>query len=456
MDKAKEAIFRRIGYWGKVVDSEGKEFESPWPTQREFHESNARFKSIFAGSRYGKSKCGASEVLPDILKEGTRGWIVGPKYEQPSKEFRYIYENIVIKMGFKPKRELNVQYSNPGPQVLIFPWGAEVYTKSEENPESLLGEEVDWMILSEASRMKEQTYDSYLRARLGTRKGRVVIPTTPHGFNWLFKRFYVPSTEGDKEYWSKIVSVKENPLFSIEEYERAKKELPEDIFKEQYDGEFVAQTGLIYKRFMRQRNTIDPFEIPKRWARYCAIDPHPSTPVAVLWLAVDEHGTCYIYDEMFIPDLTIPEVASKMMAKEGRDVIRKRLIDPRAKYIDKLRGQTTSVQMQFRKNGISCIEANSKFESGYYKINELLTPAEVYGDKKNLKPRLYVFKNCKETIFEFESCNWENEDKDNHLLDCLKYIINDNPVRTFTRQEVRDRERENYDKMKSRNALTGY
>jgi len=455
MDKIKEAIFKSIGYMGEVTDENGIIHQSPWPTQVEAHDSPARFKAIFAGSRYGKSKWGAAEVLADIMKPNTRGWIVGPKYEQPSKEFRYIYDYMVVKLGFRPKRELNIHYSTPGPQVLIFPWGSEVYTKSAENPESLLGEEVDWMILSEASRLPETVFDGYLRARLGSRKGRVIIPTTPHGYNWIYKRFYIPAVEGDKDYFAKIVSVKENPLFSKEEYEKAKKELPEDIFKEQYDGEFVAQTGLIYKRFYRQKHVIDDFEIPKSWARYAAIDPHPSTPVAVLWMAVDPHGTCYLYDEMFIPDQTIPEVASKIRAKEGKDVPRKRLIDPNAKYIDKLRGQTTSVQMQFRQNGISCIEANNKFESAYYKINELMTPTPSYGDKNVLKPRFFIFKSCKETIFELESCNWENE-KDNHMLDCVKYIINDSPVRTWSEQEKIDANRVDRTRRDSMNKTTGY
>lgn len=443
MKAIKDSLFKSVGY-------------VPWESQQEFHDSPARFKSLFAGSRYGKSYSAAMEVLEDIIKPNTRGWIVGPKYEQPSKEFRYIYDALIVKLGFRAKRELNINYSTPGPQVLIFPWGSEVYTKSAENPESLLGEEVDWMILSEASRLPEGIFDGYLRARLGSRMGRVIIPTTPHGYNWIYKRFYLPAIEDeDPQYWSKIVSVIENKNFSREEYEKAKKELPEDIFKEQYDGEFVAQTGLIYKRFSRQRNVIDPFEIPKSWSRYAAIDPHPNTPCAVLWMAVDPHGTCYIYDEMFIPDLTIPEIAEKIRAKEGTNQPRKRLIDPNAKYIDKLRGQTTSVQMQFRQNGIACIEANNKFESAYYKINELMTPAEVYGDKTKKKPRLFVFKTCKEMLYELETCNWENE-KDNHMLDCMKYIINDNPVRTWSEQQKIDADRDRKKQLESMNPVTGY
>jgi hypothetical protein len=206
---------------------------------------------------------------------------------------------------------------------------------------------------------------------------------------------------------------------------------------------------------MRQKNVIDPFEIPKSWARYAAIDPHPSTPCAVLWMAIDPHGTAYLYDEMFNPDLTIPEISDRIRAKEGKAVIRKRLIDPNAKYIDKLRGQTTSVQMQFRQNGIACVEANNKFESAYYKINEMLTPTATYGDKDKKAPKLFVFKTLKETIFELESCNWENE-QNNHMLDCLKYIINDSPQRAFTEEEREKTEREYRRRQDSMNSTTGY
>jgi len=85
MDKVAEAIYKTLGY-------------TPSPSQQELHDSKARFKFIGAGSRFGKSLCGAMDVLPDILKPKTRGWIVGPSYDQPSKEFRYIYDALVGKL----------------------------------------------------------------------------------------------------------------------------------------------------------------------------------------------------------------------------------------------------------------------------------------------------------------------------------------------------------------------
>ena len=138
-------------------------------------------------------------------------------------------------------------------------------------------------------------------------------------------------------------------------------------------------------------------------------------------------------------------------------MIYKRLIDPNAKYIDKLRGQTVSVQMQFRREDINGIEANNKFESAYYKISELLTPQPAYGDKEKKIPRLFVFNTLKQTIMEFETYTWEDE-KDGrcHMMDTLKYCINDNPIKTFKEQDLQEIKREEEEMIRSMDSITGY
>lgn len=382
----------------------------------------------------------------------------GNSYDQPSKEFRYIYDALVNKLGFKTKRELNVAFTTPGPQTLLFPWGSEVFTKSEQNPDALLGEEIDWLILSEGSRLKEETFDMYLRARLGSRHGRVLVPTTPHGYNWLYKRFYLPAVNGDLQYWAKVdIKVTENPTFDQEEYDRAKRELPENAFAEQYDGCFVAWSGLIYRRFSRSVHVIDPIPIRANWPVYCAIDPHPSTPVGIMWLTVDEYGTWYVCHEMFHPELTIPEIADRLKKIEKKCPVTRYLIDPNAKLIDKLRGQTISVQMQFRRLGIPVVEANNKFDGAWYKISDMLTPKATFGDETNLKPKLFVFRDCQKTIEEFENYTWENEKTGkSHLMDTLKYIANDNPVRAMLEEEIEKIEKEEEDYLKTRDKRTGY
>ena len=62
-------------------------------------------------------------------------------------------------------------------------WGAEVECISLERPGGAFGEEVDLIIMSEASQIKKpkNLYERILRGRLATRLGDIIIPTTPAG-----------------------------------------------------------------------------------------------------------------------------------------------------------------------------------------------------------------------------------------------------------------------------------
>lgn len=56
---------------------------------------------------------------------------------------------------------------------------------------------------------------------------------------------------------------------------------------------------LIYPEFDESVHVIPRSRIPKRMTRYMAIDPHPRTPHAALWIGIDEHSDWYAYREMW-------------------------------------------------------------------------------------------------------------------------------------------------------------
>ena len=108
----------------------------PHVQQVRFHESDARFKLLIAGARFGKSLASARDVLIDALGGPSRGWLVGPTYALARPELRYIREDILARMGG------GIKQSNH-PPTLHTSWGAEVACMSAHMPETLLGEEID-------------------------------------------------------------------------------------------------------------------------------------------------------------------------------------------------------------------------------------------------------------------------------------------------------------------------
>src|SRR5436190_17962199 len=76
----KIALFRMLGY-------------APHPAQALVHRSRAQRRAFAAGTRVGKSTCGAMECVVALIepRESALGWLVAPTYELT----RRIFEQVV-------------------------------------------------------------------------------------------------------------------------------------------------------------------------------------------------------------------------------------------------------------------------------------------------------------------------------------------------------------------------
>ncbi len=145
----------------------------PHPGQRLIHDSNARFRLVSAGRRWGKSLSAAREAECFLLKPNTRGWIVSKTYDLGEKVFREIYRNMIVRFRLQPRKKSNSVKS--GNMFLEFPWDSVVEVKSESNPESLLGEGLDWLIFDECAGADRKTWEMYLRPTLSDKQGKAIF-----------------------------------------------------------------------------------------------------------------------------------------------------------------------------------------------------------------------------------------------------------------------------------------
>ena len=154
----KEALFARLQY-------------EPTPGQLEVHRSRALRRVLACGVRWGKSTLAAHEAIAAALAPGERGigWVVAPTYDLSRRVFdaivavvtRHLPHRIVVLR----EHEHRLLLRNMGGGV------SEIRCKSAESPVSLLGEGLDWVILNEASRLKQEIWSSYISQRLIDKKG---------------------------------------------------------------------------------------------------------------------------------------------------------------------------------------------------------------------------------------------------------------------------------------------
>ena len=179
VDLEKFQIYKLIGY-------------KPHKGQVKVHKSKARIKIVRAGRRYGKSiLAGAGEGIPALMHPGSRIWIVAETYSLGEKEWRYVldgifggptFPNSLIKELIDETITKRDNVSQGQLQLKIrwkySPFPSEIIVKSWDNPNSLLGEELDLIIASEGSLLPRRIWERHLRATLISRNGCLIVPST--------------------------------------------------------------------------------------------------------------------------------------------------------------------------------------------------------------------------------------------------------------------------------------
>ena len=316
-------------------------------------ERGHRFLGLFAFPRAGKSYGAARHVEPLLLNHDCHGWIVAPTYELGSKEFGYIW-NDMLRLGFLQMATTRHFDKRGGNMTIEWPWGSFVKVVSADNPMSLRAEELDWLILAEASALTQEIFYQHLFARVEKRHGRVLVPTTPKGFNWVYDTFRVPSLapghkdlfgqanpKHDPAFWSAVVStvpeygdILEPGIYDDETIARARRTMPLPFFKEQFGGDFSSYAGAIYPWDPRTM-LVDNFQIPQDWTHVIGWDhgTRDINPTAVMLGSYDRTGCIYWWGEVYEGNRSVRDYWRKAHIMLGAKSLRVLSTDPSANQV---------------------------------------------------------------------------------------------------------------------------
>jgi len=225
----------------------------PHKTQKEVikvFDKGEREIVICAGRRWGKSAlCGylISKTFIELFKECQEGlrdsvkiWIVGPTYELAEKVFEY-----VIRFLKKVEPEImNFVKNRPFPEIEITKsiW---IQCKSAENPKSLLGEELDLLVVDEAANISKVIWYDFLLPTTAskTRKGQTIFISTPRGKNWFYEIFLKAKEKNCAFHFTSLDGVE----IDKKEWERLKEISPADFFKQNYEAVFLEEAVSVFR-----------------------------------------------------------------------------------------------------------------------------------------------------------------------------------------------------------------
>lgn len=372
----------------------------------------ARFRVLVAGRRFGKTTLAINELFQNALKNpNSINWYLSPTYRQ-SKMIAWkmlldiIPPELIIK---KYEVELRVILDN----------ASEICLKGCDNEDSLRGVGISFVVLDEYAQMQANIWYEIIRPMLTDTKGRALFIGTPKGKNSLWELFIKGQKEldGFKSWRFKTI---DNPFIDPEEITKAKQELPDRYFKQEYEASFEDYVGIIYPEF-NQTHIIEPIYLPEIYPRIGTIDPALSGITGVLKAAVDEAGCLIIYSEFYEPNKRASEVAEAIKEEDIRW-----WIDPASsEQLIQKEGKLYSLFNEYADNGIRAYPAENDVEAGINRVGEYF--------KQN---KIKIFSTCTNLIWELERYHWSEEretirgimkpkpyKKADHLNDCLRYMV---------------------------------
>ena len=430
-------------------------FYEPNPKLGVFHKAVNPIRAIFGGNRSGKTTAGGMEFLFHVT---------GAYPEWYPKEMRYAYP---IK-----GRIVATDYQKGVGEVII-PFLEEwldmsLIARKIRNP---LGIPVKW-ILKNGSVFDILTYEQSVEAFEGWKghiawfdeppprdkyiatlrglvdyKGRAWLTLTPLNQPWIYDEIYA---KNDKRIKVVTTDMRDNPHLTEEAIKDFEANLTEEEKEARMHGRFMHLTGLVYKEFNPMIHVCEPIQVKASWTRYMAIDPHERMPTAVMWFAVDNNNNHYIYDELWLKDMDIEQIAHAIHVQEGELLPKIRLIDPHNDKENVVAGGF-NIRKELMKYGVYCERANSDPQLGKSRIRQALKPRYSPILKTEI-PQLRISRECRQTIYEFQHYIWDDfkrhkdehdlkdtvKKKSDHFMDCLRYIYNWGPRYIIQETEEED------------------
>jgi hypothetical protein len=273
---------------------------SPHAKQQEIHSDPARFKVVAAGRRGGKTVNLVNEHIIQALNhpqmpDGAvpRSWYVCTTYRQA--------ETIAWRMALQflpPELIANKQVHKLTIELVN---GHVMEFKGSEDYDKLRGVGLCWVGIDEYGLMKPEVWTEVLRPMLiQSRGGAMFIGTPGADGSPHFHELFLKGERREDDYKSWMFYTKDNPHIPPDEIEKARKEMPPDIFKREFEADFSCAAGLVYDNFKHQVHVIPRYEPPPGDFIVGSIDPGLHNPTAALLSAWSRDGVGRIFAEYYV------------------------------------------------------------------------------------------------------------------------------------------------------------
>lgn len=381
------------------------------PAQNLIAADTHRFRVVNCGRRFGKTTEAVEEIKGKALSKPTRIAYIAPTYQQ-ARDIAWAQllselQPIIINTN-ESRLEIRVRTLKGGESLIVL--------RGWEAIETLRGQKFDFIIIDEVASMRNfwLNWEEVIRPTLTDTRGEALFISTPKGFNHFYDLFN-KETE-DTDFKSFHFTSYDNPWLPVDELDKAKQELTEDRFAQEYLADFRKTEGLVYKEFDRSKHLYNEEDEAYKNIRIidklAGLDFGFTNPAAEITILKDSDSNYWIDAEWYQTGKTEDEIAEHVAASSFKYVYP----DPEA---------PSSIAV-LRKKGVNVrdvVKNKDSIKNGINVVRELFKTG-----------RLKINKRCTNLIWELETYSYpdkkdlhneeENPIKENdHAMDAMRYPL---------------------------------
>lgn len=390
------------------------------PAQDKIAADIHRFRVVVCGRKFGKTTLESEEIKgKSISKDDQRILYIAPTLGDARRlmwdRLRKELES-VIQSENDTRLELKIKTQFKGV--------SSIFLGSWELVNNYRGDEFDFILLDEVQDYRNfwVGWQEAIRPTLTPRQGTALFTGTAKGFNHLYDLYNIEYK--DTDYKSFHFTTYDNPFMPVEEIEKAKHELTDDRFAQEYLAEFRKSEGLVFKEFSREQHL---FTEPLYGFQEAldGVDFGYTNPTAVIDVKV-KNNIYYVTHELYRTGMTDDETADYVAS-----------IRPNKVYADPAQPQSIEVMKRKGLNMREVMKGKDSIQAGIDRIRELF--------KQN---RLFIHSSCINLITELETYSYADKspyrnanenpiDEYNHAIDALRYVVNTHTIsKPFVRPAV--------------------
>lgn len=376
------------------------------PAQNKIAACTNRFRVICSGRRFGKTTLAVEEIKGKALAKSSKIAYCAPTYAQARdicwEILKKELQPVVININ-ETRLEITVRTLDGIGKSFITLRGWEAI-------ETLRGQQFDFIVIDEIASMRnwESNWQEVIRPTLTDTKGEAMFISTPSGFNHFYTLYNKEAT--DIDYKSFHFTSYDNPHLPATELDKAKEELTEDRFAQEYLADFRRTEGLVYKEFDRTKHLFENYSDIKRTVEKLAgVDFGYTNPSVVLVIDRDGDDNYWVRSEWYKTKQT-----NEQLIEYARTLsVNKFYPDP---------AEPDRIE-EMRRAGMNVREVSKEIEKGIDSVRALF---------KNGKLKIHT--SCENLIFELETYHYPEKRPDknepelpvgenDHALDSLRYVL---------------------------------